>query len=357
MKFDLLYGDELTDDLSARWAAIQEAQEEFASPYFRPEFTSTLAGIRTDVAVGVLFDSGEPVGFFPFHRRFGRIGQPVGLGLSDYHGVIARPDCAWSVEQLLYGCGLRRFRFDHLIASQAPFAGWCKRRADSPIIRLSNGWDAYEASRDRSGRKQLREIERRRGRLADEVGPVRFFEHVTDAVPLETLFQWKSSRCRSTGVFDFFSLKWTRELLKRLQQQRSSRFGGRLACLYAGERLIAVHFLLQTRQVWHSWFPAFDDAFAPYSPGRVLLLDLIRCAAQNGVSWIDLGKGVSTYKAQFMNDAIEVAEGVAEVPALVNSLVRVRSRIDDLNSKRLFKPLLRVPVRLVAALERRWRYA
>ena len=53
------------------WSEIQRAEPQLASPYFRPEFTQSVATVREDVEVAVFSDGECPIGFLPFQRRAG----------------------------------------------------------------------------------------------------------------------------------------------------------------------------------------------------------------------------------------------------------------------------------------------
>ena len=135
----------LTPEHLAAWADIQRADAALDSPYFRPEFTQAVAAVRGDVEVGVLEEGGEPVGFFPFQRGRRNVARPVGGMMSDFHGVVVRQGVAWDPRQLLRGCGLSAWHFDHLIAAQEPFRPHHWSVAPSPYIDLSQGWEGYRS--------------------------------------------------------------------------------------------------------------------------------------------------------------------------------------------------------------------
>ncbi|PLX48496.1 MAG: cellulose biosynthesis protein CelD [Desulfobulbaceae bacterium] len=356
MYYSVIPGRKLTSELTARWSAIQRADPTLASPYFRPEFTQAVAAVRDDVFVGLLEDNGEVVGFFPFQRSRGGMARPVGLGLSDYHGVIARSDAQWTASELMQGCKLIRWEFDHLPTSQQQFAACYNDVSESPIIEVSRGMAAYEASRDKSGRKQLREARRKSEKLATEVGPLSFTLHSAHQDILQQLLTWKSEQCRRTGTVDFFALDWCVKLISRIHATRESDFGGMLACLHAGETLAAVHFAMYSRQVWHSWFPAYNHELQEYSPGFVLLLELIQAASGQGIKYIDLGKGLSLYKKRVMTGRIPVAEGCLAIPSVYNRLRAFREKLESWGKHSRLKPLLRFPGRIVRNMDRKKRY-
>lgn len=356
MKYTVIAGRELTPTLCRRWSAILASNVSLGSPYFRPEFTRCVAAVRDDVFIGVLEDCGRPVGFFPFHRRRGGVARPIGLGLSDYHGVIAERGAEWTAAELLKGCSLVRYEFDHLLASQSQFAADHRKLAGSPVIDVSGGYDAYLAARDSAGRKQIRETQRKLGRLQADVGPVRFTQQSGDPEVLDTLMRWKSDQCQRTGTVDYFALPWCVELIRRIHAAQQPDFAGVLSCLHVNDTLIAAHFAMRSGAVLHSWFPVYSHQYQQYSPGMMLLLEVVRSAAEHGIESIDLGKGMSLYKRRFMSHSIEVAEGCSELPAFINHVKHLCELAERWGRASALKPVLRLPGRVFKKLEREGRY-
>lgn len=356
MKYSVIRGSDLTPGLVDRWSEIQQGDATFASPYFCPEFTQAVSAVRGDVRVGLLEDAGRIVGFFPHQRRWDRVGRPVALRLSDYHGVVAEPGAEWCAADLLRACKLVRWEFDHLPATQTQFAAGFTHEDVSPVIELRGGYQTFEDSLDKAGRKQVRETRRKADRLAGRVGPLRFVEHSDDLELLHALMRWKSEKCCQTGVVDFFSLKWCRGLLEGLLSIDSKHFGVVLSCLYAGPNLVASHLALRSQTVWHSWFPAYDTRFAADSPGSILLLEVIKAAAKRSVMHVDLGKDVSVYKQRLMNASIQLTEGSVEVPSFLNDIGHWTGTIDKWSRQSTLRPVLKYPGRLLQAIGRRRRY-
>jgi CelD/BcsL family acetyltransferase involved in cellulose biosynthesis len=76
---------------------------------------------------------------------------------------------------------------------------------------------------------------------------------------------------------------------------------------------VAVHLGLLGKDRLSWWFPAYDPDFGRYSPGLILLLDLINEASSRGIPLVDLGRGEHDYKLRVTSQFYEVAAG--EVPA------------------------------------------
>jgi CelD/BcsL family acetyltransferase involved in cellulose biosynthesis len=309
MKVSTIPGGRLTDEHVRRWSELQHADPSLASAFFRPEFTQAVAATRDDVFVAVLEDEGRIVGFFPFQRGRWRIGRPVGGKMSDYHGVIADRSLELNPSGLLRGCGLRMWIFNHLVASQEPFARYHDRRSASPFLDLSRGFDEYRAEKAAAGSKIVSQADRKTRKLSREVGALRFEFDEADPVVLQQLMRWKSAQYRRTGAPDVFASRANAELVERIADTRTPEFAGVLSTLRAGGRLVAVHLGIRSGTVLHWWFPAYDPEFSHFSPGLVFILQLARESEHQGVGMLDLGRGDDPYKTRLMTSSVPLAEG------------------------------------------------
>ena len=129
---------------------------------------------------------------------------------------------------------------------------------------------------------------------------------------LARLIEWKSAQYRRTGKTDWFSIPWVAALIERLHGVEAPGFAGLLSALWAGDELVAAHFGLRSRTVWHWWYPAYDRQYAADSPGLILDLAMAGHAEAQGLERIDLGK-VCDHKARLMSGCTELARGVVEI--------------------------------------------
>jgi CelD/BcsL family acetyltransferase involved in cellulose biosynthesis len=298
---------QLGDEELETWTGLL-GRRGYASPFFHPAFTRLIGETRDDARVAVIRHQGELVGFLPLHVDRGRIARPIGLRLSDFHGPITEPVLSFDPEQFLSASGLSALHLDHLPGEPPGFDGWHLRVSSSPWIDLSAGFDAYADERREAGSRRLARIRQSARRLAREVGPLRFDPDDRSRLPLEQLLKWKSLQRRETGSFDVLDYPWVRELLRRLAHTREPGFAGRVATLYAGDELAAVHFGLESDRVLHYWFTAYNKNLQRHSPGLVLLVELLRWAAERGLERVDLGKGGEPYKQSLMSAADPIAK-------------------------------------------------
>jgi CelD/BcsL family acetyltransferase involved in cellulose biosynthesis len=297
------------------WTRYQESNHELVSPFFRAEFTRAVADVRDDVHVGLIEREGETIGFFPFQRQ-GRRAKPVGGRLSDYQAVIGPSDLTVCPKRLLQGCGLAVWDFDHLLVSQRAFAAYHRLVDRSPVIDLTQGFDAYRASLEKAGADELKQTLRKARKLARELGPLQLQWMNDDPDQLKRLMSWKSSQYRETRITDVFSFPWTRRLLHQLLGHRAMEFAGVLSVLYAGDVPVAMHMGMRSNGVLHWWFPAYDPQFGQYSPGRILLMQLAQHGPTEQIHQIDLGRGVAPYKKRVMTGATLVAQGSIDLRPL-----------------------------------------
>ena len=118
-----------------------------------------------------------------------------------------------------------------------------------------------------------------------------------DAAALDRLFTWKSAQYRQTGVWDRFDQPWLVDVITaHWRRPRATASPVSSAPSVPGMHVVAVHFGLlgRDRLVW--WFPAYDADFGSYSPGLILLLDLVAEAAARGLALVDLGRGEHHYE-------------------------------------------------------------
>jgi CelD/BcsL family acetyltransferase involved in cellulose biosynthesis len=309
MNIHLISAAELTPEHIAAWDAIVRSDTTLDSPYFRPEFTQAVAAVRGDVEIGVLEQGGELVGFFPFQRGRKNVGLPVGGRMSDFQGVVARKDAAWQPRQLLRGCRLSAWHFDHLLAKQKPFQPYHWTVAPSPYIDLSRGWEGYRADQLALHREYFKRAIRKHRSAQREAGPLRFETHTDSPDVFQMLVKWKMEQYCRTKVTNVLAFDWTVALLERILAAKGEAFSSMMSALYMGNVLTAVLLSMRSYGVVHGWFSAYRPNFAPLSPGLVLWLEVVRAYPALGIRRIDLGKGPEEYKTHLMSGAIDVAEG------------------------------------------------
>jgi CelD/BcsL family acetyltransferase involved in cellulose biosynthesis len=316
MRVTLLRGRELSADLQRAWSRLQQEHPSLDSPYLSPEFTAAVAAVRDDVRIALLEKDHRIEGFFPFQTGPEGEGVPLADGLSDCQGVVAGKRMEWDAPRLIRDCGLRSWRFTHLLADQRPFLTFQQSTFAAAHIDLSSGYAAFLRKKRELGSRLVEKVQRAERMLEREVGPVHFEVDSDDRAVLRMLMRWKSDQYRRTGIYDRFAIAWIVELLERLWRTRAPGFSGVLSALSVRGEVAAVHLGIRSHRVWHWWFPAYDCRLARYSPGHILLLRCAEAAESLRLQRIDLGNlGASQYKQRFMTGFRLLARGVVTASA------------------------------------------
>ncbi|MEM7205717.1 MAG: GNAT family N-acetyltransferase [Planctomycetota bacterium] len=320
----LLRPDELDAAHLSVWSALRRSCASLESPFFAPDYLRAVAAEHAGVELGVAEQDGEPVAFLPFQRLGRRHGAPVGRRLCDFNGIIATPEVDLAVPEIVSACGLSVWRFDHAPVEQQALRPYHRRVSRSPLLDLSDGFDAYARAQRAGGSALIPQIQRKARKAAREVGPLRFEWQTDEPEVLAALLRWKGQQRRRTDTVDPMQAPAARALVERLWHTDTTELGGVLSALWIGDELAAAHFGLRSDTVLHFWFPGYGDGLARYSPGLILLLELARGAAARGLQRLDLGKGEERYKRQLMTGEVALAEGQVAVGALHQAWGEVR---------------------------------
>ena len=341
------------EDMTAReivlWNSWACQNGQLVSPYLRFEFAETVARTRQDVRVAILEDEGGLAGFFPHHAPSGGVIRPVGAPMSDYQGIIARPDAQFDLNRIVRDCGTSALVFDNWHDPKGGIAAASQERDGSVIVDLAEGADAYFQAQSTLHKDHFKKTARRLRAAERDFGPVRVELGDPKGEAFAQLQAWKSEQYTTTGKLDVFSIGWVQDVLRDLRRREGQEFSGLTAALWFGDRLAAVEFGLVAGDVYHSWFPAYDPELARYSPGLLLLHGLFEQAGTRGLKRIDLGRGGSHYKKYYASYEVPLDQGRLLVPGLAAAGIRsweMAERLAGLMPERLAN----LPVRL----RRRW---
>ena len=320
MQIDVVAPSELTPADVAAWRQLQATDAKLATPYLCPEWVLTAAAIdgpdRRQARVVVIREGGEAVGFMGV--RTGRVtALPVGAPMCDYQGLVARPGLVVDPVAVVRALGVARMDFTHMLADQPTFAPFVQGRSLSQVIDLSQGYEAYAAGRREAGSSILKDAAKKLRRLEQAHGAVTFTPLSESWPDFERLVELKRAQYRGTRQTDIFDTAWPLELIRALFARRDPDFGGALFTLSVEGRPAAMHFTLRSRNVLHCWIIAHDPDFERFSPGVVLIDQMLRWGAAHGMRELDLGPGDYRFKLQLANATRELGHGFVGRPSPV----------------------------------------
>nr|WP_042177626.1 GNAT family N-acetyltransferase [Kibdelosporangium sp. MJ126-NF4]CEL12724.1 hypothetical protein [Kibdelosporangium sp. MJ126-NF4]CTQ93484.1 hypothetical protein [Kibdelosporangium sp. MJ126-NF4] len=286
----------LSDDDFAAWRAIRDSDSRWDSPYFTPEY---VAAVHDGRPVDVLLGDGF---VWPLHKNGGSA-RPAGSPGADFQGPLVEPGVRFSPKGVLAAVGVRSLTFDHLVDGYQDLEPWIEERRVSPFMDVTGGLDGYVKRVDKSGRDKMSEARRLTNKAGRELGELRSTVQATEG--LDLVVALKREQYASTGARDHFADPANQELLYRLLDSDL----GMLSTVYAGPHLLAAHFGIRSGGVLHWWFPVFERKFGSYSPGWILLREVVSAAPDLGITRIDLGRGEDEYKRRAMTGSSTVCLG------------------------------------------------
>ncbi len=298
---------EITESERALWDELCRDDPHLRSAFYTYTYARAVAAVRPHVFVTIIERQGEPVGFFPFQfanrwTRLLRAAEPVGGDMTDYFGIVAKPDVSLTPYQLLRLSRLSSLLFTHLDESQLKRGLTGENPEPGLRIELPEGADAYWAALRKADKHFVADTERLERRLIEKVGALRFqYQYESDDRPagLRHLIEEKRRQYARTGVADPLSAPWKRDLLFRLLSCTDPSCTGVLSVLSAGETWAASHFDLCCGGVLHDWFPVYNQDLRAYGPGRLLYRKNIAASAETGIIAIDRGAGDAPAKRDF----------------------------------------------------------
>jgi CelD/BcsL family acetyltransferase involved in cellulose biosynthesis len=221
--------------------------------------------------------------------------------MTDYFGLVARPDVRLESTQLLRLAGLHHMVFSHLDESQLEYG----LTAEQPQVGYQINIDVtehYWEELRKTHKKFVTYADRSWRQVESQYGALRFTAAASEwHTELDQLLTHKSQQYLRTGQFDLFATSWKRNLVTRLGGVHEQTCTGMLSTLYAGDTWLASHFGLRCMDVLHYWFPVYNTELSKFSPGRLLLKALIEASPGLGIRLIDHGGGDAHYKSESSN--------------------------------------------------------
>ncbi len=214
-----------------------------------------------------------------------------------------------------------------------PVEAWSTPPMDSeiepgPFVDWSRfaSWQDFQTWVGRKGWSS--DVPRKRRKLERDLGPVKLTFHDPRPGVLQDMMRWKSQQYVSTGVKDLFRDPcWV-----RLFDELLARNALVVTSLSAGERVVAVHAGVQFEGRFYWWIPAYDPELSRYSPGKILLHDVMERSQAAGDRVFDFLIGGEAYKFQYATD-VRIVRPAGEAPLALRLNRFVYRQVKDVLQK------------------------
>jgi CelD/BcsL family acetyltransferase involved in cellulose biosynthesis len=194
--------------------------------------------------------------------------------------------------------------------------------ARSPAFILPLAANFESIARARRSARSLQQIRRKRRRLEAIAGPLAFArgrdaetcERVVDKAIAD-----RARRRRTSGVPSFFDVEGGAHFIRKAAllglNQPDDNCVLAVHYLQAGDTVVASYFGGSAGGHYSCFANAFDVAFEKYSPGDIILHDLIKHLCEQGLRGMDLGVGEEHYKKLWC-DMLPLHAGTLPITAL-----------------------------------------
>lgn len=300
----------LTEEHKRKWQDFRTQDVSLQTPFLSLGYLELCQRSGSDVRVCVISCDGEDVAFFPFEVIEKEVARPVGSYFNDYQGIVGRSTTPFSLKELLEKTWLGEIKLDHFLHAHM----WGRQHAAvhdvSWLVELGSGHSEYLKTLTASQLRNARKIIDARRKLEDRYGSIEFRADFQSSELLEILMHWKSEQWSRAGWHGRFTAEWERRLMYDLMSQKNRDFSGIFSGVFLKGEPLALHLGLGSFNTWHYWTTGYDatSRFSKYSPGLIMLHEMIRSAPRMIYSRLDLGRGELKYKKDVANATQRVSE-------------------------------------------------
>lgn len=315
MRIDVITPAELGPDGQARWRALQASDPALADPFHSPEWARIIGTVRADARIAVVEDGRQTVAFVPVQRSSPFAAMGLGAPICDGDGIVAAPDVPLDLTALPGALGVDRIDFGHLPLATGRYDDVVRVRDTVMVADLSD-WPGFLAARRAEGSSTLRNLDKKKRKMAREVGELDFRAFEPDPEALACLLAWKSDQFRRTGQPNVLAHRWCLEAHERAAVSADPLFCGATVSVRAGGRVVAGLLALRAGPVLHAWMIAHDPGLASYSPGAMVWHHMFEAGHAAGVRHIDFGCGDYPYKRFYRTGERGIGCGFVGRPSL-----------------------------------------
>ena len=297
---------------AAQWqdyATLRNARSIYDDPFFDPDFARLVGEVRDDTRIGFASDKNGVFAIWALHIRPGNWARPIGAPFSDWNGPILAEDTELSVQEILAGFDITGMTTEGFKPAQFTVCEGLQR-VGANLTDLSAGWDTFFSDQQSSWPKHFKKMRRLYRNVERDFPDWQFNWDDQRSDRFERVLDLKQQQYVRTGLYNVLNAPWTRALFDRLRSFEGARFRSRLLTLDFDDQFAAGEFNLQSDSVMHGWITAFDQAFSKYSPGNLLVQELLQEMPENDLTLYDAGPGLDHYKRHYTNLQAPIDAGV-----------------------------------------------
>ena len=308
MKFALYDPQQMTGELWQAYMALRNARSIYDDPFFDPDFARLVAEVRSDTRFGFAIEAGETIGVWALHLRPGNWARPIGGPFSDWHGPILKQGSALSAAAFLSGLDISGMTTFAMMPQDADLSAGLTR-VGANMTDLSMGWDDFIQQQQKLWPKHFKKMRRLYRNVERDFSSHTFNWDDTSETSYQRLIALKRDQFARTGYHDVLKPEWVRGLLDRLRSYQGPRMRLRLVSLFYDDAHAASELNLQSDKVLHGWLTGFERDLGQYSPGNMLVQEMLPHLPAEGLLTYDAGPGLDHYKRHYANLQVPIDSG------------------------------------------------
>ncbi|MEL6781767.1 MAG: GNAT family N-acetyltransferase [Pseudomonadota bacterium] len=309
MRVRRLKARQADDSVWAAFHGLRDASRAYDNPFFDPDLARILSEAREDVEL-IIAEADDGIGaIWPVHVRPGGWVRPLTGPFSDWHGPVVGDGCELTARDLLEQAGLAGLTTGGLRLQDGVVPDGLSTETVY-VCDLSCGFETYDSAQRSSHAKHFKRLRRKRRQLEEEQGVSQFVLDNRDPEVMRQVIAMKRQQYQSTGRHDVLEPVWAQKMVDALWAGDFQRLGVRLSTLCIADRLVAAELNLVSKPVLHGWLVVYDRDFARYSPGMLVMMDILQAMTADGFTRYDLGAGDGHYKKYHANAHAEIGVGI-----------------------------------------------
>jgi len=335
---------EFDEDLERRWvefeknATITPFQSWAWLQHWHLTVGKPLLNVRPQIVV--VHDEADTVFILPLciRKDYGiKTLEWLGLHQADYSGPVVRDGFGGSLDSVKLWSAITKSLsgFDVIdlrrqseqtvqFLDTIGLSSNAHQNLNSYQAKLPGTWDEYFGNI----KKRIRSDSRRQQRRLEKLGEVAFIHPQSEDDKreiIQSMIKQKSRRYQDTSVWDMLASPEYQSFYEGLKNLDSGSFQVHCAALMVGDTAVATHVGVVGGGTFYYLMPAHAGGdWEKYSPGRLLLLKLIKWAIENELELFDFTHGEEAYKKDWCDretNLFQISQSVS-MPGRLFSLAR-----------------------------------
>ena len=321
MQVECIPADQADEAIWQAANALSASLPYMSDPMLKPGFARLVARHRSDTHLILAWQDDTLVAFWPVHVRPGRWARPLGGPFSDWHAPLLAREVELDPLDLLRQAGVSGMTvFGYRPGPGEP----CRagERVGVNLTVLNRPVEEWLETQRKIHPKHFKKMRRMRRNLERDFSEISVIADDRSEATFETLMGLKRAQYKRTGKHDVLASDWAQGLLADLRQLDSPDLRVEMTSLYLDGRLAAAEMNLRAGDVLHGWLTAFEADFANYSPGYVIVEEVLRGMPERGLYVYDAGCDRDDYKKYYCNVMSPIDRGVLRAPDTPFTLTR-----------------------------------